>query len=447
LFCLPIPLGANIVWAWSLFALTIFSLSVCVVVQNRRIEKVGVSSYTSAIYLWFPFIFICALQIIPLPSMLVALLSPSSFELFLSVAADRYFLSVDPAQSALSFIKTLSFFCLFICVLALVKSERQIRFLLFTLMIAGTLQALYGSIEVLLGSNYSLVFDLPVTTIATGTFQYENHYSNFLMLSLAAAIGLVVSSFEKSAASASSDKHQNIMDKLLYSKTLTRLCISIMIIGLVMSRSKMGNAAFFVGIAIVAAIAYVLIKNRSKGITMLLVSAFIINLFIVSAYFGIGRVNERLQQSSTTQETRNYIVSDSYPMIADFPLFGSGAGSFNSTFPSYHKSETSINYHHLQNDYLQFIIEYGVVGSFMLLALVLLCVYKSMRAMLRRRNSIFKGAAFACLMAFFGMGMHMFVNFPLQSYANTSYFIVFLALSMIINSLKLNKATKHSSTV
>jgi O-antigen ligase len=443
---LPIPLGANRPWAWSFFEMAIFALTACIVIKNWKVEKLGITPYISAVYLWLAFIFVCSLQIIPLPNFVVALLSPTSFDLFYSVSADYYYISVDPGQSMVSFIKLLSFFCLFISVLALVNTERRIRLLLLTIMAAGTFQALYGAFEILLGAKTSLIFGLPIEEVATGSFVYKNHYANFLMLTLCAAVGLLVASLEKNSTSTPKDFMRSFASTLLSSKAIVRICIIIMVIGLVMSRSRMGNTAFFAAMIIVGAIAFMLIKNRSKGLTILVISMFIIDLFIVSAYFGLERVKERLAQTSLTQETRDEVVTDAYPIISDFPLFGSGGGSFYSTFPSYQTSEVAAFYDHLHNDYLQFLIEYGVIGSFILFSIFVFSVYKCLRAMHKRRNSIFKGSAYACLMVFVGMGLHMTVDFPLQAYANASYFVVFLALSMIINSLKIRRPRKSFRT-
>lgn len=445
LFLLPIPLGANRPWAWSFFEICIFALTFVVVLKHRKIYALGTNSYFKAIYIWLGFIAFASLQIIPFPSSFVAMLSPTSYLAFTEVNASSFYLSVDPGQSMISFIKLLSYFCLFLCVLVLVNTEKRIRLLMLTMVASGTFQALYGSFEILLGATNSAIFGLPVGEVATGSFVYKNHYANFLMLCLAAGIGLLVTSLEKGKMSTPKDFMRSLATTLLSSKAIVRICIAVMVIGLVMSRSRMGNTAFFVSMAVVGLLALVLIKNRSRGLSVLIISMFIIDLFIVSAYFGLERVKERLAQTSVQQETRDEVLSDAFPMLGDYPLFGSGAGSFYSTFPSYQVTEVGDFYDHLHNDYLQFAIEYGVVGFFILFVLVGFCVYKSIRALYKRKNSIFKGAGFACLMAIIGMGLHATVDFPLQAYANGAYFVVFLALSMIINSLKLHKPRKAAT--
>lgn len=406
----------------------------------------GTNNYFKALYVWFALIAFTCLQVIPLPESIVAILSPTSYSAFSEVNAESYYLSVDPGQSMISLVKLLSYFCLFVCVLVLVNTEKRIRWLLLTMLASGTFQALYGSLEILLGTTNSAVFGLKVADVATGSFVYKNHYANFLMLSLSAGIGLLVTSLEKGKMSSPKDFMRSIATTLLSSKAIVRICIAVMVIGLVMSRSRMGNTAFFLSMAIVGMLALVLIKNRSRGLSILIISMFIIDLFIVSAYFGLERVKDRLAQTSIQQESRDEVIRDAFPMLSDYPLFGSGAGTFYSTFPSYQHTEVGDFYDQLHNDYLQFAIEHGLIGFFLFCVLVTYCIYKSVRALYKRKNSIFKGAAFACLMAIIGMGLHATVDFPLQGYANTAYFIVFLALSIIINSLKLHKARPSSKS-
>ena len=263
LFLLPIPLGANRPWAWSIFQLAIFCLSFYVTFKLRAQKDIGVSSYKSMIFIWLVFIAIALIQITPLPPVLVDILSPSSAELYRLASADTFYLSIDPGQSMINFIKLLSLFCLLILTMQLVNSEQRIRFLLITMLASGTFQALYGSFEVLLGVESSLVFQLPVKEVATGSFVYKNHYANFLMLCLAAGIGLIVSALEKDNMHSGKDKLRSVASSLLGSKTIIRICLAMLVIGLVMSRSRMGNTAFFFAMTFVGFLSLYLIKNKT----------------------------------------------------------------------------------------------------------------------------------------------------------------------------------------
>lgn len=437
IFLLPIPLGSNRPWAWAAFELAIFVLTFFVILKHYAYFSLTIKQHKLICYLWLALIGFSILQIIPLPAPLLSVLSPTAYELYNGVNSQRFSISIDPSQSQIHLIKLMSFFCLFICVIVLTNSEKKINAILLTLVASGTFQALYGTSEVLLDIEKSLVFHLDVRNHATGTLVYKNHFANLLIMCLSAGLGLLVASLQNTTQSQPRHLAHVASDLLLSKKAIVRICLAILVIGLVMSRSRMGNTAFFASMTIVGLLSLVLIKNRSKGMLILFSSLIIIDLMIVSAYFGLEKVKQRLAETSFEGGTRDEVVLDSIPIVSEFPIFGSGAGSFYSTFPSYQTKEIFIFYDHLHNDYLQFLIEFGFLGAFLLVLVVAFSFYQAFVSMKNSQRSILRGLSFACLMAILGMGMHMTVDFPLQSYGNACYFVIILALSNICNKVKL----------
>jgi putative inorganic carbon (HCO3(-)) transporter len=443
-FLLPIPLGANRPWAWSFFQILIFLLSMGCAIHYRANRCLGLGKHLKIVYLWLAFVIIASLQIIPMPEFLVAFISPNAYKLQVVAQATTFYFSLDPGQSAISFYKLVAYFCLFVCTLLLVNDEKRIKLLLTTMVVAGTFQAIYGALEILLGRQQSLLFALDVSESATGSFVYRNHYANFLMMCLAAGIGLMVTSLQKEQLNSPKDWMRSIATAMLGSKVLIRISLAIMVIALVMSRSRMGNTAFFVSMTIVGVMALFLVKQRSQGLTILILSMFVIDLVIVSAWFGLDKVQERLAETSLKQESRDEVIRDALPMVLDFPITGTGAGSFYSTFPAYKTTDVHSFYDQAHNDFLQMTIEYGVPSVGILVAMVSFAFYNAVRVMRYRRNSIFKGASFACCMVIIGMLLHMTVDFPLQAFANASYFVIFISLSTIISSLELRRCRQTS---
>jgi putative inorganic carbon (HCO3(-)) transporter len=443
-FLLPIPLGANRPWAWSFFQILIFLLSMGCAIHYRSNRWLGLGKHLKIVYLWLVFVIIASLQIIPMPEFLVAFISPNAYKLQVVAQATTFYFSLDPGQSAISFFKLVAYFCLFVCTLLLVNDEKRIKLLLTTMVVAGTFQAIYGALEILLGRQQSLLFALDVSESATGSFVYRNHYANFLMMCLAAGIGLMVTSLQKEQLNSPKDWMRSIATAMLGSKALIRICLAIMVIALVMSRSRMGNTAFFVSMTIVGVMALFLVKQRSQGLTILILSMFVIDLVIVSAWFGLDKVQERLAETSLKQESRDEVIRDALPMVLDFPITGTGAGSFYSTFPAYKTTDVHSFYDQAHNDFLQMTIEYGVPSVGILIAMVSFAFYNAVRVMRYRRNSLFKGASFACCMVIIGMLLHMTVDFPLQAFANASYFVIFISLSTIISSLELRRCRQTS---
>jgi putative inorganic carbon (HCO3(-)) transporter len=412
----------------------------CVALKWRN-DWLGLAKYKTSILIWLAFLFICLLQILPLPASLIELISPNRLSNHLNLASPMpwYYLSTDLGQSQISFIKSLGYFCVFLSCLVLIDNEKHIRRLLLVLLLSGTFQAIYGVLEVLSGSGFSLVFDFPINGPATGSFVYKNHFANFLLLCLSAGLGLMVIDIEINKSQQSRDWRISLISTLLSSKTLVRLCLAIMVIALVMSRSRMGNVAFFSAIIGVSVFTLLLDRKKSKGLGILIVSMLIIDLFIVSQWFGLDKVQQRLAATSLSQEKRDEVVLDSLPIVKNHPIIGTGAGSYYSVFPGYKKSIINSFYDHAHNDYLQMLIEYGVLGFVFLGLLVLFSFIKAMTALKKNASPISKGTAFACLLAFLGMLIHISVDFPLQAPANAVYFVIFIALSMVSTNISVNR--------
>ncbi len=440
---LPIPLGANRPWAWGFFEVCIFLLTIFVVIKHRSVRNLGIERYVTIMYLWIAFILLATLQLVPLPSGLVAFLSPESYKHYSSVNALSFYLSIDRSQSLVNFTKLLSLSCLFICVLALVNNERRLKLLLFTIAGVGTWQALYGIVEIVFGNNTSIVFSFPIENKATGSFVYNGHFANFLTLGLAAAIGLLVSKLEKGKSHRPSNNHTRIFRLAVDPKIIISSCIGIMVIALIMSHSRSGNLAFFSSLGLVGITALVFIKKPSEKLKQLIIAFLIINVIALAGLYSIGQMKE--SSASLEPWASDDALRDAYPIVADYPIFGSGGGSFYSTFPSYQIQEATLFHDHLHNDYLQFVMEYGLLGAFILWGLMVFVFYKTIRAMGKRKHSILKGSAFACLIAFVTMAIQMASDFPLQAYANACYFVIFIAIAMVINSIHLRTSKKSSS--
>ncbi|TRY33469.1 O-antigen ligase family protein [Aliiglaciecola sp. M165] len=432
----PLPLGSNRPWAWSVMEFFIFGLGASLLVIGREQIWHSLAGYKQILLIWLALLIVLTVQVLPVPGSIVSLLSPHAYELQNTTQTTTYYFSIDIGQSRIALLKSTSYFVFFICLLLLIHNTQRLKVLLTTLFASAVFQALYGTSELLFGLDYSLIFNLKVGDAVTGSFVYKNHYANFIMLGLAAGIGLMVANLQESKPYNSRDFLRSFVNALLGNKALIRISIAILVIALVMSKSRMGNVAFFVAMTTCGILALILIKNRTKGLTILIISMFVIDLFIVSAYFGLGKVQERLTQTSLAQESRDEVVSDSLPIITDFPVIGSGAGSYYSIFPGYKQAEVHSFYDHAHNDYLQSLIENGVVATLLLASIVLLTLRKAIFAMRDRKMSIMKGGAFSSAMAIVGMLIHMLVDFPTQSPANALYFISFLALGLIVSHIR-----------
>ncbi len=175
---------------------------------------------------------------------------------------------------------------------------------------------------------------------------------------------------------------------------------------------------------------------------VLFVSLLVIDTAIVSQWFGLEKVVERIEQTSMERETRPNVSEVTLTAIGDYSLTGSGAGSFYTTLPFYHDGSWKGFYDLAHNDFLQFPLEFGVP---VFLVLVVLAFWLSVQAMRLRRNRLVIGMGFSAFMGMLAIMIHSSVDFYLQIPANVVYFVALMALAVLAIHMPSNR--HRSSTV
>ena len=146
-----------------------------------------------------------------------------------------------------------------------------------------------------------------------------------------------------------------------------------------------------------------------------------------SAPFGLS-----LQETSAGSEHRDEVTRDSLRIIRDYPLAGTGAGSFYSVYPMYDTGQAGSGfYKHAHNDYVEIASEFGLVAFGMLALAVLLSLRQAVCAQLERSVQLMQGMGFAATMAISAILIHSVVDFNLQIPANAATFIVILAVAWV----------------
>lgn len=447
LFWLPLSLGANRPWAWALMQMSVFFIGGMLVIIRASLLSQLYTRYKLFVILWLAFLGWQLINIAPLPLSLVEVIRPERVSHLLgnglgfqeNITSMWLSLSFDVGQSDVTFFKSLAYCFLFFIALTLINSAERLRYTLIVISAAGVFQAIYGSLEVMSGLKYSLVFKEPVSHIATGSFIYKNHYANFLMLCLSAAIGYLIARLHLDADTSKREKLRRLVQFWLSNKVLFRIGIIIMVIALVMSRSRMGNSAFFIAMTVTATLGLIYFKPRQKSYITLFVSMLIIDILLVSSLFGLKQVQQRLEQTNLAQESRDEVVLDALPLLSKYWLIGTGGGTFYTIYPQVQSESIQHFYDHAHNEYLQFSIEFGIVGASLLALLVLLCSKNALSAIRHRRHPLPRGTAFASVMAIIGMALHSSVDFPLQAPANTAIFVVLLALGTLSRDISMGR--------
>jgi O-antigen ligase len=426
----PWPLGSNRAWAWSILEVGLFLCAALWVIAWMRGEARSLGVLREA---WPALAIFCAwltyltFHWIPLPGGWLKLLSPES------AALGATTISIDPNASFVFWLKSCAYAIAFALVLVLANTRERARMIAYTLVLSGLVQAVYGGLMHLTGTDLELFgIRIPHSAQASGGFVNRNHLAGFLEIGLAMGIGLMIGSLQDSGRRTWRQFWRDTARMLLSARAPLRLFLVAMVIGLVMTRSRMGNTAFFSSLLIAGAVALLLRRHATRSTAILIASLVVIDIFIVGAWFGVEKTIERIEKT-TVRDVEERVEPSTYAldMLEHYPVFGAGAGSFYGAFPRYRGPEIAAYYDHAHNDYTQFLVETGPVGAFLIGSLPLLALINAVLALSRRRDPLARGFAFAALMGVCAIAIHSTVDFNLQIPANAFAFVVLLAYAWV----------------
>jgi len=431
----PLPLGSNRPWSYALLVLWVFGLAALWLWGAAR----GRWSLTPALKRAWPVLALLGawvgyglVQAVPLPGSVLGALSPKAAGLYADAGVQAR-LSLDLHAALWLWFGSIAYLMLFALILLLVSNRRRLRLLCHALVLAAVAQSMLASIVALSGVPVWLVEAGPW---AHGTFPNRNHLAGFLEMSVAIGIGLLMGELDHGGRPTWRARLRHWARTLLGRKARLRIYLAVMVITLVLTGSRMGNTAFFASLLIAAGVALLFYRGLPRSVLVLLVSLVLVDLFILGAWFGLDRVRERLEQTVLTEESRYHVDVQGLNYLEDFWLTGSGGGSFVAVFPGY-RDQNLIprSFYHAHNDYLEFLLEFGVIGLGLLAGVVVVSLAAAVGVLRRRRDPLLRGVAFASVMGVAAILIHSTADFNLRIPANAVLFMLLLALPWLGLSL------------
>jgi len=449
----PLPLGSQRNWAMALWFFVVMAMLMVkllhVAVQDRGYR--AVNQLRVPVALMLSYALLGAVQVLPLAGMLPGVDAASA-------AAHWPYVSVDIHQSKVFLLQSLTYAGIFALVGMVVRSEQRLRVLLYAIVMSGLIQAF---LAIFLSSTNAVtkLFYFELThSDAKGSFANRNNLAAYLELCLSVGVGLLVASMaeQRLAGKVAVGWKENInslLGFLLSSKMIVRGMLIVMVIALVLTRSRMGNTAFFVSLLVGGGIVASVRKELRRTAGILVVSMLVIDLFIVGQWVGIEKVvdrisdtqlktvvNEvhavgaataRMQQSNTSNEEsieqRVEASRQAMAMVKDRPWLGFGAGTFYTSFLAYQSTDFAGYWNHPHNDFVEIAVDTGLIGLGLLASLACMVAWRALKQLRGHFRQVEFAAALGALLSLTCMLIHGAVDFGLQIPANSMLLCMILA--------------------
>jgi O-antigen ligase len=443
---LPLPLGGNRPLFWSATQAAVFVLvllaSATAVLGGT---SVALSDRTGRRILWILACWVgyVFLQALSLPQGWLAILNPGAQELYASAVAvaasdPPWTISVFPEATRIEGMKYASYIGLTCAVLGFVRTRGRLRVLAVTLFAIGVLEALFGIWSASTGFRlYPERWLDGHFDVVTGTFVNRNHFAAHLAMALAIGIGLLLHALARSI-------HENEGGWLNRVRALAGFALSahgvflfgsaIIAAGLFASVSRGGVIAFVSALFVIGGLVLAFRgANSMEGRWLPLVFP----LFIIAVVlFGATGVFGRVLQSGADLGGRVAQWRLTLDMVPDYWLFGIGAGAYGSVFPAYRDGSLPFaTFDHAHNDYLELLVEQGLIGAGLVGVAMVLAGRRILAALLERRNRFMRGVLFGVAVGMGAMLVHALVEFNFRIPANAGWFFVLLGMGLVAATL------------
>ena len=348
----PLAFGTVEAWSVGIMEISIF-VALLVLLSNRR-------------YIYFPpgfilllvFLSYLVIQIIPLPAVVIRVLSPSLYEFYRNSLMDMdgswLSLSIQRKETLKEVFRFSSYAGFYLLSVNLLDSQKRVRKLLSFLSVFFFLLSIEAILQSLIGNGRLLWIRTPPSSSSPfGPYVNRNHYAGLMEMVLPVVFSYFI-------LQRPSIRYGSLKDRLVEFMTQKRanmhmqlgfFCI-VMATSIFLSLSRGGIISVSLSMILLGVLFYN--EQGQRRLASFVIVFFIVIVFSVG-WFGWEPIVERFErlrpQSGTVEELRLTIWSDSFGIIRDYLLTGTGAGTYLFAYPAVRSFFSDRIVDHAHNDY------------------------------------------------------------------------------------------------
>ena len=432
------PLAFGTVSTWSLTIMEALSIGAVLLLfisyglKNKAIYK---APGTLVIMLYPAYILI---QLIPLPAGVVKLISPATYSLYKETIG-----IIDPVQwVSLSINKKATFAELFrytayagfyLLTVQVLSRRSLLKKTLTYLVIFATVLSVTAILQ-RFTSPGKIFWFYETSSSFFGPYFNHNHYAGLMEMIFPVIFSLFL--FYKPSVSYPSLR-EKVVEFFSHVRTSEHILLGfsclLVALSVFLSLSRGGT----ISLCISAGLCFLLITLkqrtiRSAGNTVVLLALL---LLVSVGWFGWKPIFNRFEKIRNEQgeitENRPVYWKDSVHAFKNFPATGTGMGTFGNIYPRFQSKSFGRRLTHAHNDYLEFLVNGGIVGFLLFFGFPATIIYKTYKVFLKRREPYSIFIYMGSISGIFAILLHSITDFNLQIGANGLYlfFLAGLAVS------------------
>jgi O-antigen ligase len=385
------------------------------------------------------------IQIVPLPASVLETLFPSTWDIYrnLSGAAPGtwHSISIHPWATKQDLLKLLAYASVFIVIINHVREQQQVDRLVKTIMVFGFILVVFALVQKATWNGRVYWFypvgahDESVRNFAIwGPFLNRNHFAGYLAMIIPLGLSLLLyraSRTDRSRYASWTGRLAALLTSSGFSSLgVWGLVSLVMAAALFMTLSRGGIISFLCSLTLL----YSLARQRTGLRRMIAPLAFIgMVLLLVIFFAGWDRISARFEQLTEDRNLKRASVwEDSLVMARDFPLLGTGYGTFGSIYSRYQTHSAMTFYDHAHNDYMELLTDTGLIGFATAATLAGIFAAMVIRQWRSRRRTYVKALGAGGIASCAAMLVHGMTDFNLHIPANAMLLTVVAGITYAV---------------
>jgi O-antigen ligase/tetratricopeptide (TPR) repeat protein len=466
----PLAFGTVEPWSYAIMeSLSFLALCFCLIKGMKNNE--GLSRVPGVLPLIL-FLLYIIIQIIPFPPGVLKVLSPSAYLIHqnasvLSGQNTWITFSIHPGATLSEFFRWSTYVAFYVLTVQLLRNRDMLRKTVVVIAIFGALLSFSSILQFYTTKDMALWFrHVPNNSMIVGPYICHNHYAGLMEMIFPVVLALFFfhrprvrnSSLTKGIVEIFSQEKANIHILIGAAALLTVTSVFV-------SLSRGGMLSLCLSLVLFT---YLLLKRRISRGNALLIIALISLTALSIGWFGWDQIFDRFEMLKNAQgvihESRLDFWKGSLQIIKDFPVTGSGVGTFVDIYPSYQTVNGYLTVSHAHNDYIELAVEAGIIGIFLAGSFIVIVCYKTYTVFRARKDAYSVYIYMGSVTGLFSILIHSVTDFNFHIGANGLWFFFLAGLAVsaantgmrtdssvtrlaAIQSLRVKKATVITAAV
>ncbi len=266
---------------------------------------------------------------------------------------------------------------------------------------------------------------------AFGPWVYKNHYAGFMVM----LCPLVLSHFfmYRPTMEHLSTIKEKILSFFSEKGAATHLMMGfgtiVILASVFLTQSRGGILSIICSLLLF----FILFFRQQERVEKLPLLMILIGVLVIVGWQSWEPIWERFgiiidNETGVVQDDRLLIWKDCLQILADFPLTGTGFGTFVDIFPSYKTIPDHLLYEHAHNDFLEVLTDGGAIAGILALWFISSVLKTGYRNILLRQDNFSVILGLGTLSGLVGLLVYSIFDFNLHNGANGLYFAFFCGL-------------------